>query len=321
MTMIADGDETVRNAFRAILREEPSRAAVRPDGSAFVLEVGDLAGAIEAAFFPLPALVPAGLPSALADDVLADASLREDEADGVVVPPAAPSSDIFEGLGLPTEGPQTVPTDDCIGPATPHPSAVLGGPPLTPVPPRLLTPLPPVAALAAVNARTPLAPSVDVAPRPRLDVAVRELPAHQVEVVDETGRLLGTVPGEDELRARRLRALVGGDLEASDLIARLDERRTALVWMVVILVVFLALLAASAAFVQQTRSSTVSPSLLTQREDVRASRAAREHSAPPNERFSSPPRDRSDESGWSSIEEEPNLPVVDVKSLPPAGAR
>jgi hypothetical protein len=122
MTMISGGDEKVRNAFRATLREEPSRPNLDVSGTqeldaSDILEVGDLASAI-----------------ARAEEIIRLPQPR----------------DMFDVLSRATTQPERArdakTTDDCIGPALPAPYG-------TPVPP---PPSVPPAPVNAAPARMPV---------------------------------------------------------------------------------------------------------------------------------------------------------------------
>jgi hypothetical protein len=113
MAMISGGDESARNAFRAILRDDSSQLSIistEEMSAGDVLEVKNLADAIERA----------------------ERALRE----------SSRPRDMFAELGTPLPCP--VPTDDASGPA------LYAKPILTPIPPPLAAPakptlLPPVA--------------------------------------------------------------------------------------------------------------------------------------------------------------------------------
>jgi len=137
MSMIAGGDESARNAFRAILRDEPSRPNLTQELDASdILEVRDLARAIERAeqmLTPLP---------------VAPVSSRPEDA------PAGRTRDIFDMLA----------TDDAAGPAAFAPARP------TPVPPAPPTVRSPVPASTLAPARAPSGP----ASAPILDMALEE---------------------------------------------------------------------------------------------------------------------------------------------------
>jgi len=111
MAMISGGDESARNAFRAILRDDSSQLSListEEMSAADVLEVKNLGDAIERA----------------------ERALRD----------SSRPRDMFAELGTPLPLP-AIPTDDASGPA------LYAKPILTPIPPPLATPAPaPVAA-------------------------------------------------------------------------------------------------------------------------------------------------------------------------------
>lgn len=122
MTMIAGGDERVRNAFRSKLRDEPSRPSVistQELDASDILEVHDLAHAIE----------------------------RAERIIRTPIPTAARSSsgDIFDALATGGSRPSMSPTDDCAGPAVP-----------APLPTPLLPPAAPVAPPSSTAKRAPI---------------------------------------------------------------------------------------------------------------------------------------------------------------------
>lgn len=138
MAMIAVGDESARNAFRAILRDDSSRpnvaAATQELDANDILEVKDLADAIERAErqmrTPLP--VPASSIPGTPTPVMASSS-QNDIFDLLAAgaPAPAPSSS-------PARAHTPVPTDDASGPALHAPYVP------TPVPPPPAVAAPPV---------------------------------------------------------------------------------------------------------------------------------------------------------------------------------
>lgn len=131
MTMIAGGDEKVRNAFRATLRDEPSRpnvAATEELSANDILEVHDLANAIARAEQIIR--TPSSRPSDL--DIF-DALLRPSSRDGrddrapvsphaILSPsavPLAPGHVASKATLNPGPDPLLTATDDTSGPALP----------------------------------------------------------------------------------------------------------------------------------------------------------------------------------------------------------
>ncbi len=211
--MIAGGDESVRNAFRATLRDEPSRpcAFVTQELDAIdILEVHDLANAIE----------------------------RAEQ-----ITRAAGSSrprDIFDML---------LKSDDCSGPAVPasHPTPIPARPPLM-VAPRARTLLAPVATPIPVTVRSrsfgPPPPSAapPLTPSPLATLRVPVPPASSRRAFEEDDDAFHQPSG-------RMRGLADVTLDGyrpePTLLVRIRDRRRTLTWIVATTLAVLALLAAA----------------------------------------------------------------------------
>jgi len=251
MAMLAGGDESVRNAFRATLREEPSRPNATQELDANdILEVHDLASAIERA----EAAVRTPL-----------SSPRPLDTSGL---------DIFDRLAAPRRsqtaqtagaGSAAAPaaTDDIAGPATPAAGRITPYPstlrsPVVTDPPPSSESLAPVATLAPATGRLP---TLAVPPPPPLAYTPLPVPVApssrpSVDVVDESGKLLGSVPDEDAYYqpAPRLRSLADITLEnyrvESTLMMKAQSRRRTATVVFAFVMAGLAIIGAAAVLLQ-----------------------------------------------------------------------
>jgi len=324
MSMISGSDERVRNAFRANLLEEPSRPNMTQELDANdILEVSDLANAIERAERSLRTPLPAPLPTASSSKRPRDIfeALTTDDASGPAVhAPARPTP-------VPPPPPGTLRSPVLAAPATLLPPVV------TPIPTRVAPGAKPAptssAELQALTAAREPASSSKPAPHvltlpptmPRVDVAT----AMEDDAYFHPGA--------------RIRGLADESLQIyrpePTLLVRARARRRTVSWVVLAVVPALLMLAAAAFFLRPTAEPAPAVAPQAQVTTTAAATAATAATVAPKPAVTAEAKPIVSESKPAVSESKPavseskppmsqakpakgEVPVFDVNSLPPA---